>query len=434
MSDIQFKKLTKEIAGKQQNSSSVLLLSIVTLIVVIGFWASITELDNVVRGSGKTVSEAKNQLVQSSEPGVIRKRYVEEGGFVKKGELLFEIDPIDAKTQLDQAQKRFTSLLVKATRLQAEIDGKLPQFSENSIVTAPNAVATELALYQARKDDLNSKTAILEQRRLQRLNEVQELNIQYETAQNGLALIRREIKTIEPLVKAGLAPETRLIALRREEEAAVGQAKSAQSSQKRVTAGLDEIDEQLIAEQKAYVTSALTDLSAIESERAELAARIPALENRVERTSVRSPVDGVINRINYVTADAYVSTGDVLLEIVPTGSDLIVETRINPKDIAEIVIGQDVKISLTAYDPSRYGRLDGKVMSVSADALSDNNTGEQFYQVDVTIESALYEDDGTEVAILPGMVASIDVLSGKRTVLDYFWQPIARTKDKALRD
>ena len=434
MSDIQFKKLAKEIAGKQQNSSSVLLLSIVTLIAVIGFWASITELDNVVRGSGKTVSEAKNQLVQSSEPGVIRKRYVEEGGFVKKGELLFEIDPIDAKTQLDQAQKRFTSLLVKATRLQAEIDGKLPQFSENSIVTAPNAVATELALYQARKDDLNSKTAILEQRRLQRLNEVQELNIQYETAQNGLALIRREIKTIEPLVKAGLAPETRLIALRREEEAAVGQAKSAQSSQKRVTAGLDEIDEQLIAEQKAYVTSALTDLSAIESERAELAARIPALENRVERTSVRSPVDGVINRINYVTADAYVSTGDVLLEIVPTGSDLIVETRINPKDIAEIVIGQDVKISLTAYDPSRYGRLDGKVMSVSADALSDNNTGEQFYQVDVTIESALYEDDGTEVAILPGMVASIDVLSGKRTVLDYFWQPIARTKDKALRD
>ena len=434
MSDIQFKKLAKEIAGKQQNSSSVLLLSIVTLIVVIGFWASITELDNVVRGSGKTVSEAKNQLVQSSEPGVIRKRYVEEGGFVKKGELLFEIDPIDAKTQLDQAQKRFTSLLVKATRLQAEIDGKLPQFSENSIVTAPNAVATELALYQARKDDLNSKTAILEQRRLQRLNEVQELNIQYETAQNGLALIRREINTIEPLVKAGLAPETRLIALRREEEAAVGQAKSAQSSQKRVTAGLDEIDEQLIAEQKAYVTSALTDLSAIESERAELAARIPALENRVERTSVRSPVDGVINRINYVTADAYVSTGDVLLEIVPTGSDLIVETRINPKDIAEIVIGQDVKISLTAYDPSRYGRLDGKVMSVSADALSDNNTGEQFYQVDVTIESALYEDDGTEVAILPGMVASIDVLSGKRTVLDYFWQPIAKTKDKALRD
>ena len=123
-----------------------------------------------------------------------------------------------------------------------------------------------------------------------------------------------------------------------------------------------------------------------------------------------------------------------LLELVPTGSDLIVETKINPKDIAEIAIGQEVKISLTAYDPSKYGRLDGKVMSISADAISDNQTGEQFYQVDVSIDSTLYEQDGKEVQVLPGMVASIDVLSGKRTVLDYFWQPIARTKNKALRD
>ena len=224
------------------------------------------------------------------------------------------------------------------------------------------------------------------------------------------------------------------MALQREAEAAVGQSNSAQSGQNRILAGLDEIDEQLKAEQQAYITSALTDLSTIESEIAELSARIPALESRVERTSVRSPVDGVINQLNYVTADAYVSTGDVLLEIVPTGSDLIVETRINPKDIAEIIVGQEVKISLTAYDPSRYGRIDGNVLSISADAISDQQTGEQFYLADVSISGMLYEDDGTEVTLLPGMVASIDVLSGKRTILDYFWQPIARTKDKALRD
>ena len=167
---------------------------------------------------------------------------------------------------------------------------------------------------------------------------------------------------------------------------------------------------------------------------AELKARIPALENRVERTSVRSPVDGVINRINYVTADAYVSTGEVLLEIVPTGSDIIVETRIDPKDIAEILVGQEVKISLTAYDPSKFGRIDGKVESVSPDAISDPQTGEQYYLVDVSMVGSLYEDNGDEVIILPGMVASIDVLSGKRTILDYFWQPISKTKDKAFRE
>jgi adhesin transport system membrane fusion protein len=359
---------------------------------------------------------------------------VSEGDVVRRGDLLFDIDPVDAKTQLDQAQKRFDALEIKSIRLKAEVDGASPSFPEALIEAAPTAVSTELALFQARRDDLSSKSAILEQRRLQKLNEIQELKIQFETSTNGLKLIRREIETIEPLVKNGLAPETRLLALQREEEAAQGQANSAESSQNRVLAGLDEIDEQLKAERQAYRTSALTDLSAIEGEMAELSARIPALESRVERTSVRSPVDGVINRLNYVTADAYVSTGDVLLEIVPTGSDLIVETRIDPKDIAEIVVGQEVKISLTAYDPSRYDRIDGNVISISADALSDQQTGQQYYLVDVSLEGTLYEADGTEVTILPGMVASIDVLSGKRTVLDYFWQPIAKTKDKALRD
>ena len=434
MSDIEFKKLAREMAGKQRSGSSVLLLSVITLIAIIVMWAAVTELDNVVRGSGKTVSEAQNQLVQSSEPGVIRTRYVSEGDFVEKGELLFDIDPVDAKTQLDQAQKRQSSLKIKAIRLQAEVDGSTPEFTDELIEASPAAVTTELALFRARLEDLSTKSAILEQRRLQKLNEIEELRIQYITAQNGLALIRQEIETIEPLVKSGLAPATRLISLQREEEASLGKANSAESGQKRIEAGLDELDEQLKAEQQSYVTSALTDLSAIEGEMAELAARIPALESRVERTSVRSPVDGVINRLNYVTADAYVSTGDVLLEIVPTGSDLIVETRINPKDIAEIVIGQDVKISLTAYDPSKYGRIDGRVASVSADALSDNQTGEQYYMVDISIDGELYEDDGSAVTVLPGMVASIDVLSGKRTVLDYFWQPIAKTKDKALRD
>ena len=142
----------------------------------------------------------------------------------------------------------------------------------------------------------------------------------------------------------------------------------------------------------------------------------------------------MINRINYITADAYVSTGEVLLEIVPTGSDLIVETKIDPKDIADIVIGQDVKISLTAYDPSKFGRIDGSVLSISADAISNQQTGEQYYLVDVSLTGTLYEDDGSEVVILPGMVASIDVLSGKRTILDYFWQPISKTRDKAFRE
>ena len=434
MSDTDFKTLAKEMAGKQRSSSSVLLLSIVTLIVVIVLWASITEIDNVVRGSGKTVSEAQNQFIQSSEPGVIRKRYVEEGDLVLKGDLLFDIDPVDAKAQLDQYQKRSASLLIKQIRLLAEVNNSTPDFQKDLIENAPSSFSTELALFQARRKDLDTKSAILDQRKIQKLNEIQELKIKYETAENGLGFIRSEIGTIEPLVKNGLAPETRLIELKREEVAMVGQANSAASAQDRVLSGLEEIKEQYNAEQQAYITSALTELSKIEGEITQIATRIPSLKSRVERTSVRAPLDGVVNRLNYVTADAYVRTGEVLLELVPTGSALIVETQIDPKDIGEINLGQDVKISLTAYDPSRFGRLDGKVLSISADALSDPQTGLQYYLVDVNIGSALFETDGSEVTVLPGMVASIDVLSGKRTILDYFWQPLARTKDRAFRD
>ena len=434
MSDVEFKRLAKELAGKQQSSSSILLLTVVTLIVIIVVWAATTELDNVVRGSGNTVSEAQNQLVQSSEPGVLRQRYVNVGDFVAKDQLLFDIDPVDAKTKLDQAQKRFASLSIKSIRLNAEVAHETPVFPDDLVELSPTAVSTELALYRARLDDLNTKSAILEQRRIQKLNEVQELKIKFETASNGLKLIRKQITTLEPLVKSGLAPETRLITLRREEEESIGATQAAESGQARLTSGLDEINQQLKAEKQAYLTSALTDLAQVESEKTELVARIPALESRVERNSIRSPIDGIINQINYVTADAYVNSGDVLLEIVPTGSDLIVETKIDPKDIGEIIIGQDVKISLTAYDASKYGRIDGKVLSISADAINDPNTGQQYYLVDVSIASLLYEDDGSEVKMLPGMVASIDVLSGKKTILDYFWQPIAKTKSIALRD
>ena len=186
MSDTEFKKLAKEIAGKQRSSSSLLLLLVVTLLVVIFVWASTTELDNVIRGDGKTVSEAKNQLVQSSESGVLRTRYVNEGDLVVKGQPLFDIDPVDAKTQLDQARKRFASLSIKSIRLKSEVKQDLPKFPEELMEYAPNAVSTELALYRARLDDLNTKSAILTQRRLQKLNESKELQIKYQTAMNGL--------------------------------------------------------------------------------------------------------------------------------------------------------------------------------------------------------------------------------------------------------
>jgi adhesin transport system membrane fusion protein len=175
-------------------------------------------------------------------------------------------------------------------------------------------------------------------------------------------------------------------------------------------------------------------LAQIVSQIAEVESRLPALEDRVSRTQVKSPVNGIVNRLNFRTLGGFIQPGDVLLELVPTGDDLIVEGKIDPKDIAYIRPGQDVRISLTAYDAARYGTIDGKVRKVSADAVTDGSTGLTAYIVETSIDSQLFEDDGSIVEVLPGMIASMDVLAGKRTILEYLWQPMAKIKERAFTD
>ena len=190
----------------------------------------------------------------------------------------------------------------------------------------------------------------------------------------------------------------------------------------------------MTATKQSYITKSQASLSKIISEIAEVQSRIPALEERVFRTKVKSPVEGIINQLNFKTIGGFITPGDIIAEVVPTGDDLIVEGKIDPKDIAYISPGQDVRVSLTAYDASRYGTIDGKVLKVSADAVQDRATGLSFYNVEVSIDTDLLEDNGDSVEVFPGMVASLDVLAGKRTVLEYFWQPMAKIKERAFKD
>ena len=239
---------------------------------------------------------------------------------------------------------------------------------------------------------------------------------------------------MEPYVKAGLSPETELLSLLRQARDFNGKVEGATTSLKRANSSIIEVEQEISSVKQSYKTKSQSELSKIISEIVEIESRIPALEDRVIRTQIKSPVIGIINRINFKTIGGFVQKGDVLLDIVPTGDDLIVEARIDPKDIAYIEPRQMARISLTAYDAARYGTIDGKVLSVSADAIDDKQTGLSYYLVDVSMEGELYEDDGAKVEILPGMVASVDVLAGKRTVLDYIWNPMMKVKERALTD
>lgn len=429
-----FKKLSKELSGEGGLVGSFLIFIIILLLVILIVWANATELDNVTRGQGKVVSSLQNQLVQSSETGVLKAKYVQEGERVTTGQILFEIDPIEAKTAYEQAQQRLASLKIQELRLFAEIEQKDAIFPEDLVSLAPSVVNTEKALFAARKADLLSRMAILQQKLNQRNQQLDEIDVVVKTADDTLALVQSQLEILEPLVKAGLSPETELLSLKRQATDFEGKRQGASASINRIISSINEVEEEILSLKQNYATKSQQELSQIVSQIAEIESRVPALKDRVSRTRVKSPLDGIVNRLNFNNTGGFVKPGDVILEIVPTGDELIVEGKIDPKDIAYIRPGQKVKISLTAYDAARYGSIDGQVLKVSADASADNQNGLAFYTVDVSMETQLFEDDGSPVEIIPGMIASLDVLAGKRTVLEYFWRPMAKVKERAFRD
>lgn len=428
------KKLLQELEGETAKSSSLLLFFVVFILSTLLYWAYVTELDVVIRGQGKTISEGKNQMVQSAESGVIIKNFVKEGDKINAGDLLFEIDLIDLKGQIDQVNDRVSMLQVKQSRLIAEsgnndflvdlsLEGKKLSFAKS-----------EKQLFDSRRDQLLGKKRILESRRSQRRSEIEELLSDKYSFERNLDLVNLEIEAVEPLVRANLAPETRLITLQRDKENIDGRLKGIPYSINQIEGAIEEIEEQLASEDKSFLTQSLTELSQVNLEIEELDARIPLLQKRLERALVTSPINGIVNRITYQSDEAYIKTGDVLLDIVPINDELIVEARIDPKDIAKIGVSDEVKISLTSFDPAKFGRIDGEVINISPDAVSNPDTGEQFYSLKVNMLGSIKDNGGKEVTILPGMVATVEVLSGKRSILDYFWQPLVKNKDLALRE
>ena len=434
MSQVNFQKLAKEMSGKQSFGNSSILFAIFGFIAILIAWAAIAELDNVTRGQGTIVSSVQNQLVQAGEGGIILRRYVSENSSVIKGDILFEIDPVDSASELNRLTEKRNSLKIKEARLRAEISGKNFVISNDLKELSPIVAATEESLFSARKTELEGALSLLDQQKNQRLQDLNGAQAARGSAERTMALIQREITVIEPMVRQNIAPETRLLELQREMEAARGQFDAGTIAIAQAQAGLNVAEDEKKNRESAYSLQAMSDLSDVVSIISELDQSLPLLKERVSRTSIRAPMNGIVYRLNYRTPGGYVKTGDVVLELVPTGEDLIVETKIEPKDISGLKLGDAVRIQLSAYESSRYGSLDGKVTRVSPDAIVNKDNGSSFYQVDVSIESQMKLTDGSVVILKPGMTATVDILTGKRTILAYLWQPIARTQELALRD
>lgn len=435
MSQVKFDKIARQMSGGHSISGYAIILTTAAIVVTTIGWASLTELDRVTRGPVTAVSALQNQRIQAAEGGVILQRYVSENSIVKAGDILFELDPVDANSELNRVQQRLNALSIKELRLRAEIDGAKLEITAALTANAPDVANSEVQLFQARQADLAGRLAVLNEQLGQRRQTLQSSEARKSSLERTSGFLVEEIAVVEPLVRENIAPVTRLLALQRELEQTRNEIEQAALQAETSRSGITEMLREIENTQAAYRLRALDELNDVVAERSELLQALPRLEERVTRTTVRAPMEGVVNSLNYRTPGGFVRSGDVLLELVPTGDGLIMQGKIQPKDISRIRVGDFANIRMSAYDSSRYGTLDGEVVRISADAIPDETgQGGSHYIIDVVITGEIILETGHKVTILPGMTGTVDVVSGKRTVLDYFWQPIARVQELALRD
>ena len=435
MSEVKFKKIARQMSGGQTIGGYAIILTTAAIIVTTIGWASWTKLDRVTRGPATAVSALQNQRIQAAEGGVILQRYVSENSIVQSGDILFELDPVDANSELNRVRQRRNALAVKELRLRAEINGEDLQINNDLAEDTPEVSKSEMQLFQARRIDLVGRLSVLNEQLGQRRQTLQSSETRKASLERTAGFLMEEIAVVEPLVKENIAPVTRLLALQRELEQTRNEIEQAALQRETSRSGITEMLREIENTQSAYRLRAIGELNDVVAERSELLQALPRLEERVTRTTVRAPMDGVVNRLNYRTPGGFVKSGDVLLELVPTRDGLLMQGKIQPKDISRIRVGDFAHIRLSAYDSSRYGTLDGEVIRISPDAIPDETgQGGSHYLVDVEITGQIELENGQAVEVLPGMTGTVDVVSGKRTVLEYFWQPIARVQELALRD
>jgi adhesin transport system membrane fusion protein len=433
--DMDFERLAAEMRGRSPLRGSILLLTILLFLVGIFLWASWAEIDNVTRASGRIVPSASVQVIEATEPGVLNALHVREGAVVAAGDLLMELDGTLLDSQLDQEQQRAFGLMARIERLQAEIDAKPLRFSDQLVARAPDVVHSETALHRGRQAELQAEIDILERQRQQRQQEYEEGLADTQTARATLAVLAEEREIMAPLVERGMEPATTLLTLRRAEAEWQGRATRSQASLARLQGALAEIDDRIRAQQERFRSTALSDLALATAELAALRPALPALQSRAERSRIVAPVRGIVNRIHRSTLGSMARQGEELIELVPLDDTLLVEAHVRPDDIAFLYPGQPVKVQITAYDASRYGSLDGEILRIGADAVTRSERDEEeFFVVEIRTKGTILDADGVAVEIMPGMVAQANILTGRKTVLEYLLQPVVRVRDRAFRE
>lgn len=393
-------------------------------------WASVTKIDRVTRGTGRVIPQLQNQIVQHFEGGIVTDILVREGEAVKQGAALLRIDNSFSRSELAQATIDIKAKRVRMVRLAAEAGGEESVvFPDDLVMAIPMIVDRERELFDGRRHTLTEQLAILDDQYRQKSLELSETKSRWTNTGRERELVQQRVMNLRKLADIGAFSMNDLLENERTLQQIEQRLSDLVHEIPRLEAAMSEINRRMREAKLRFKSDADKDRSETEVQLAKLMETVSALRDRSVRSEVLAPIDGVVNKLHVSTVGGVVKSGEPLVEIVPVDEAIAVEARLMPADRAEVWPGQKAVVKVSAYDFATYGGLAGKVVDISPDALQDER-GQPYFRV--RLEAAA-KDFGPGKPIVPGMLAEVDIMIGRRTVMDSLIRPVRDLRDNALR-
>ncbi|MBQ4133562.1 MAG: HlyD family type I secretion periplasmic adaptor subunit [Desulfovibrionaceae bacterium] len=396
-------------------------------------WASLANLDEVTRGQGSVVPSQRVQVIQNLEGGILENIPVQEGWIVEKGEILAVIDNTGLLGTVGDMRVKVLEHRAAIARLEAEATGREPVFPPDLLEAAPVIVEQAQALYLSRKNQFDQEESALLSVLEQRMHDVQELESKRKTISESLNIAVQRRDNAKPLMERKIFSQQDYLLLEQQVTDLTGELNNIAVAIPRAQSARREANDRLEHRQAEIRSQALTELTKTRAELATMEATLEGREDVLRRTDVRSPVRGIVKKIHITTNGGVIKPAEPIMEIVPLDDQLLVEAKIRPSDIAFIKVGQQAMVKISTFDFSRFGGLEARVVHVGADTLEDKN-GESYYQVRLQTDKNAIVYQGVEHPISPGMIATVDILTNKKTVLDYLLKPIFKAKEDAFTE
>lgn len=418
---------------KPSEGAHFMLIAVASLVAAFLVWSGFSEIEERIRGGGQVVPTSEIQVLQSLEGGILGELLVSEGEVVEKGQVLLRISDVAAASEGRGVEARSLALKAKRVRLKAESEEKEFSIPEEIREKAPKISQNEENLYHSRQQELTNAQSILEDKISRASAGIAEVGAKISRLADNRKLLRKELNITREMVKKRAVPQLEEIRLTRQLNDISGQINEAAQKRKGLEAELRAAKKEREDQRAKFRTQALGKLNEVETGIKQLDENLTTIGDRVFRSELRSPVNGVVNKIMLKTIGGIVEPAMQLAEIVPLDDELKIMARVPPHEIAFLHPGQDVTVKITAYDSQRYGSLKGKLVRIGANSVTDRE-GNAFFEIEVHTDKNYLGTAEKPLPITPGMVAETEVITGTRTILEYLLKPILRARDRALTE